>query len=114
MISRMLLLASIILATVSIAEAQEEPKTMAALTCFFQSGEHFTVIGAGGRTIIQWDDKSYYEVIADFKDPWLFVQQDAKGNKFRMAFNAKTKEAYGETTFSNGEKRGGPLFCAWK
>ena len=99
---------------VSSVTAQEEPKTMAALTCFFQSGEHFTVIGAGGRTIIQWDDKSYYEVIADFKDPWLFVQQDAKGNKFRMAFNARTKEAYGETTFSNGEKRGGPLFCAWK
>lgn len=99
---------------VSSVTAQEEPKTMAALTCSFQSGEHFTVIGAGGRTIIQWDDKSYYEVIADFKDPWLFVQQDAKGNKFRMAFNARTKEAYGETTFSNGEKRGGPLFCAWK
>ena len=106
---KILLAASLLLYTPVLAD---QPAT---LTCYFQSGEHFTVVGQGGTTIIQWDNKSFRSAISNFEAPWLTVVEVAdNGNRFKMAFNPKTKEAYGETTFTDGHKSGGPLWCAFQ
>ena len=89
--------------------------SFASITCYFQSGEHFTVVGGKTEAMIQWDDGKYYPAAVTFEDPWLMVvERSEQGNLFKMAFNARTKEAFGETTFTNGTKKGGPLWCAFK
>ena len=106
---KILLTASLLLATPVLAD---QPAT---LTCYFQSGEHFTVVGSGGTSMIQWDNKGFRSAASAFEDPWLtVVELSDTGNRFKMAFNVRTKEAYGETTFSDGHKNGGPLWCVFK
>jgi hypothetical protein len=106
---KILLAALLLLATPVLAE---QPAT---LTCYFQSGEHFTVVGSGGTSMIQWDAKGFRSAASAFEDPWLtVVELSDTGNRFKMAFNVRTKEAYGETTFSDGHKSGGPLWCVFK
>lgn len=104
-----IILAAMLLVTPALAE------NPATLVCYFQSGEHFTVVGSGGTSMIQWDDKGFRSAATAFEDPWLtVVEASDSGNKFKMAFNVKTKEAYGETQFTDGRKNGGPLWCAFR
>ena len=106
---KILLAASLLFATPVLADAP------ATLSCYFQSGEHFTVVGQGGTTMIQWDNKKFYSAISNFEAPWLTVVEVAEnGSRFKMAMNVKTKEAFGETTFTDGHKSGGPLWCAFQ
>ena len=87
----------------------------ATLACYFQSGEHFTVVGQGGTTMISWDNKGFRSAASNFEDPWLTVVEISdSGNMFKMAFNVKTKDAYAETKFTDGHKSGGPLWCAFQ
>jgi len=106
---KILLAASLLFATPVLAD------NLATLTCYFQSGEHFTVVGSGGTTMIQWENKGFRSAISNFEAPWLtVVEVSDTGNRFKMAFNAKTKEAYAETQFTDGHKSGGPLWCAFQ
>lgn len=90
-------------------------KGPATMMCSFQTGESFTLVGHEGTSMIQWDNGKFYDVTTAFEDPWLTAVEVAEsGNVFRMAFNVRTKEAYGETTFKDGSKRGGPLWCVFK
>lgn len=103
---------ALLLTTVPAIAGSNDPAT---LSCTFQSGEHFTVVGANGSTVIQWDDGKFYQATSAFEKPWLTVAElSAQGNLFKMAFNVETREAYGETTFTDGRKKGGPLFCIFK
>ena len=103
------LLAAMLLATPAMAE---KPVT---LTCYFQSGEHFTAVGSGGTTMIQWDNKKFYSAISNFENPWLTIVEVAEdGSRFKMAMNVQTKDAYAETLFADGHKTGGPLWCAFQ
>ena len=87
----------------------------ATLSCYFQSGEHFTVVGQGGTTMIQWGDKGFRSAASNFEAPWLTVVEISDtGNMFKMAMNVKTKDAYAETKFTDGHKTGGPLWCAFQ
>lgn len=87
----------------------------ATISCYFQTGESFTVVGSGGTTMIQWGTNGFRAAASAFETPWLTVVERAdNGNMFKMAFNVKTKEAYGETTFTDGQKKGGPLWCAFR
>jgi len=106
---KILLAATLLFATPVLAD------NPATLTCYFQSGEHFTVVGSGGTTMIQWENKGFRSAISNFENPWLtVVEVSDTGNRFKMAFNAKTKEAYAETQFTDGHKSGGPLWCAFQ
>jgi hypothetical protein len=87
----------------------------ATIVCAFQTGESFTVVGQAGTTMIQWGTNAFRSAASAFEAPWLTVVERAdNGNLFKMAFNVKTKEAYGETTFTDGQKKGGPLWCAFR
>ena len=106
---KILLAASLLFATPVLAD---KPAT---LSCYFQSGEHFTVVGQGGTTMIQWDDKGFHNAASTYEEPWLtVVEVSEQGNMFKMAFNVKNKQAFGETTFTDGRKNGGPLWCVFK
>ena len=106
-----LLLGLALLATPAAADSNA-PATM---TCAFQTGESFTVVGQAGTTMIQWGTNAFRSAASAFEAPWLTVVERAdNGNLFKMAFNVKTKEAYGETTFTDGQKKGGPLWCAFR
>ena len=106
-----LLLGLALLATPAAADSNA-PATM---TCAFQTGESFTVVGQAGTTMIQWGTNAFRSAASAFETPWLTVVERAdNGNLFKMAFNVKTKEAYGETTFTDGQKKGGPLWCAFR
>jgi hypothetical protein len=106
---KILLTASLLFTTPVLAD------NPATLTCYFQSGEHFTVVGQGGTSMIQWDTKGFRSAISNFENPWLTVVEVAdNGNRFKMVFNAKTKQAYGETQFVDGHTSGGPLWCAFQ
>lgn len=98
------------LGTATVSSAGEP----ASFVCYFQNGQHFTVVGNAGTTMIQWNDGGFRTAQAKFEEPWLFVIQEAEGNVFKMAFNVKTRDAYGETVFKDGTKNGGPLWCAFK
>jgi hypothetical protein len=106
---KIILAASLLFATPVLAD------NPATLTCYFQSGEHFTVVGSGGTTMIQWDNKGFRSAISNFEDPWLtVVEVSEQGNMFKMAFNVRSKQAFGETQFVDGHKSGGPLWCVFK
>jgi len=106
---KILLAASLLFATPVLAD------NPATLSCYFQSGEHFTVVGQGGTTMIQWENKGFRSAISNFEAPWLVIVEVAdNGNRFKMMMNVKTKEAFGETQFTDGHKNGGPLWCAFQ
>jgi hypothetical protein len=92
------------------AQAQEP----ASISCYFQTGEHFTVVGQGSVSMIQWNDGPFHDAAASFVDPLLMITQTAQGNLFRMVFNVRNKEAYGETQWADGHSSGGPLWCVFK
>ena len=95
--------------------AAADTNTPATIVCAFQTGESFTVVGQAGTTMIQWGTNGFRSAASAFEAPWLTVVERAdNGNLFKMAFNVKTKEAYGETTFTDGQKKGGPLWCAFR
>ena len=95
--------------------AAADTNAPATMTCAFQTGESFTVVGQAGTTMIQWGTNAFRSAASAFEAPWLTVVERAdNGNLFKMAFNVKTKEAYGETTFEDGQKKGGPLWCAFR
>ena len=95
--------------------AAADTNTPATIVCAFQTGESFTVVGQAGTTMIQWGTNAFRSAASAFEAPWLTVVERAdNGNLFKMAFNVKTKEAYGETTFTDGQKKGGPLWCAFR
>ena len=95
--------------------AAADTNAPATISCYFQTGESFTVVGSGGTTMIQWGTNGFRAAASAFETPWLTVVERAdNGNLFKMAFNVKTKEAYGETTFTDGQKKGGPLWCAFR
>ena len=95
--------------------AAADTDTPATIVCAFQTGESFTVVGQAGTTMIQWGTNAFRSAASAFEAPWLTVVERAdNGNLFKMAFNVKTKEAYGETTFTDGQKKGGPLWCAFR
>jgi len=102
---------SLLLSLMATPALAEEP---ASFSCYFQTGQHFTVVGQANNTLIQWDDGSFKNAASSFQDPWLTVVQIGDSGTFKMAFNVRTKDAFGETTFSDGTKRGGPLWCAFK
>ena len=102
----------VMLALLATPAAAKDPAT---LTCAFQSGESFTAVGQNGTSMIQWDNGKFYDAVANYDEPWLtIIQTSETGNVFKMAFNVRTKEAYGETTFKDGKKKGGPLWCVFK
>ena len=104
-----IIIAAMLLATSAFAE---KPAT---LSCYFQSGENFTVVGSGGTSMIQWGDHGFRSAATTYEDPWLtVVEVSDSGNMFKMAFNVRTKAAFGETQFTDGHKKGGPLWCAFK
>ena len=106
-----LLVIMALMATPAVAESNAP----ATLSCYFQTGESFTVVGSGGTTMIQWGTNGFRAAASAFETPWLTVVERAdNGNMFKMAFNVNTKDAYGETTFTDGRKKGGPLWCAFK
>jgi len=87
----------------------------ATLSCYFQTGESFTVVGSSGTTMIQWGNNGFRSATSAFESPWLTVVERAdNGNMFKMAFNVNTKDAFGETTFTDGHKKGGPLWCVFR
>ena len=103
---------SLLLSTAPAMSASNAPAT---ISCYFQTGENFTVVGQAGTTMIQWGTGGFRSAASAFEEPWLTVAERAdNGNLFKMAFNVKTKDAYGETTFTDGTKKGGPLWCAFK
>jgi len=106
-----LLIAGMLLITTPVLA--DKPVT---LTCAFQTGESFTAVGTGNKTIIQWDKSAtFFEASSVYVDPWLFITEASEqGNVFKMAFNVRTKEAYGETQFADGHKSNGPLWCIFK
>ena len=104
-----LLLAALLATPVAAADAP------ATITCYFQTGENFTVVGQAGTTMIAWGNNGFRAATSAFEDPWLtVVERTDNGNLFKMAFNVRTKSAFGETTFADGHKSGGPLWCVWK
>jgi hypothetical protein len=106
---KIILAAALLFATPVLAE---KPAT---LVCAFQDGQTFTAVGTGSRTVIQWGDGSFYNATSSYVDPWLTITEATdNGNVFKMAFNVRTKDAYGITTFTNGTQRGGPLWCVFK
>ena len=95
--------------------AAADTNAPATISCYFQTGESFTVVGSGGTTMIQWGTNGFRAAASAFETPWLTVVERAdNGNMFKMAFNVNTKDAYGETTFTDGRKKGGPLWCVFK
>jgi len=105
-----LLIAGMLLITTPVLA--DKPVT---LSCAFQSGESFIAVGTGDKTIIQWDNGKFYDATSNYVDPWLTITETVdSGNVFKMAFNVHNKEAYGETQFTDGHKKGGPLWCVFK
>jgi hypothetical protein len=101
----------LLLATPAVADSNAP----ATLSCYFQTGENFTVVGQNGTTMIAWGNNAFRAAASAYEDPWLTVVERAEnGNMFKMAFNVRTKSAFGETTFTDGHKSGGPLWCAFK
>jgi hypothetical protein len=95
--------------------AAADSNAPATISCYYQTGESFTVVGQGGTTMIQWGNNGFRSAASAFETPWLTVVERAdNGNQFKMAFNVRTKSAFGETTFADGHKSGGPLWCVWK
>jgi hypothetical protein len=108
---KLALIGALLLCDTAIA-ADNNPATM---TCYFQTGEYFTVVGQNGNTMIAWGNNGFRPAASVFEDPWLtVVERSDNGNIFKMLFNARTKSAAGETTFTDGHKSGGPLWCAFK
>jgi len=106
-----LLATLLLLATPAMADSNAP----ATLSCYFQTGESFTVVGQAGTTMIQWGNNGFRSAASAYEDPWLTVVERAdNGNLFKMAFNVRTKDAFGETTFTDGHKKGGPLWCVFK
>jgi hypothetical protein len=106
------LLATLLLLTTPAVADSNAPAT---LSCYFQTGESFTVVGQNGTTMIQWGNNGFRSAASAFESPWLTVVERAdNGNMFKMAFNVNTKDAFGETTFTDGHKKGGPLWCVFR
>ena len=108
-----LLLAALLAALLATpAAAADAPAT---ISCYFQTGENFTVVGQAGNTMIQGGTGGFRSAASAFEDPWLtVVEVTDSGNRFKMAFNVRSKSAWGETTLADGRKSGGPLWCVWK
>jgi hypothetical protein len=108
-------LSLLLLAALISSEAFAESNAPATLSCYFQTGESFTVVGQNGTTMIQWGNNGFRAAASAYEDPWLTVVERAdNGNLFKMAFNVRTKDAFGETTFTDGHKKGGPLWCVFR